>query len=355
MPKEELLKIYKCMITLNTMDQIFYDAQRQGRISFYMTSYGEEGSVVASAAALDPDDLMYGQYREQGALMYRGFTLQEFANQLFSNVSDYGKGRQMPVHYGSVKYNFHTISSPLATQIPQAAGAAYAYKREGRQNAVLCYFGEGAASEGDFHAALNAASTRGGPCIFYCRNNGYAISTGVEDQYAGDGIASRAIGYGMRHIRVDGNDVLAVYSAVKEARRVAIEESVPVFVEAMSYRGGHHSTSDDSTRYRDVAEIRSWSERNNPMNRLRLFLEDKGWWDSQQEADLMSQCRNDVMEAFNNAEHAPKPSIHELFTDVYDKKTTALEEQERDLHVHIEKHAEYYEQALSHHSPDKPE
>jgi 2-oxoisovalerate dehydrogenase E1 component alpha subunit len=140
---ETLIKMYKTMVTLNVMDQIFYDAQRQGRISFYMTAFGEEATHIGSAAALKDDDMVFGQYREQGVLMYRGFGLDAFAHQCFSTTADLGKGRQMPVHYGSRELHFQTISSPLGTQIPQAAGAAYALKREGKQNIVICYFGEG--------------------------------------------------------------------------------------------------------------------------------------------------------------------------------------------------------------------
>src|SRR5262249_18292371 len=152
---------------------------------------------IGSASALHSDDMVYAQYREAGVLMWRGFTLDDFAHQCFSTTHDAGKGRQMPVHYGSRKLNFQTISSPLCTQLPQAAGAAYALKREGSRNCVICYFGEGAASEGDFHVALNMAATLGCPVIFFCRNNGYAISTPSREQYRGDGIAARGIAYGI--------------------------------------------------------------------------------------------------------------------------------------------------------------
>ena len=232
---------------LNTMDRVLYESQRQGRISFYMTNYGEEGTHFGSAAALDEQDLVFGQYREAGVLMWRGFTLNEFMNQCYGNIDDPAKGRQMPVHYGSKKFNFVTISSPLATQMPQAVGSAYAFKREYRNRSasgdkecrpriVMCYFGEGAASEGDAHAALNFAATLEVPIIFFCRNNGYAISTPTPEQYRGDGIASRASGYGIPAIRVDGNDILAVYNATKEGRRICLEESKPVLIEAMTYR-----------------------------------------------------------------------------------------------------------------------
>ncbi|MBE7181901.1 MAG: thiamine pyrophosphate-dependent dehydrogenase E1 component subunit alpha, partial [Terriglobus roseus] len=148
------------------MDVIMFDAQRQGRLSFYMVSAGEEGIAVGAASVLDPTDVIFAQYREQGVLQSRGFTLDNFMNQLFANRKDLGLGRNMPVHYGSRALHVHSISSPLATQLPHAAGAAYALKLRAAQGAdraprvVACFFGEGAASEGDFHAALNIAATR---------------------------------------------------------------------------------------------------------------------------------------------------------------------------------------------------
>merc|ERR1712183_231730 len=154
-----------------------------------------------------------------------------FCDQCYGNSDDYGKGKQMPIHYGSTKHAFVTISSPLATQMPQAAGSAYAFKRAQNGLSVICYFGEGAASEGDAHAAFNFAATLDCPVLFFCRNNGYAISTPTEEQYRGDGIAARGPGYGMTTIRVDGNDVFAVYNATKAA---SVENMAPVLIEAMT-------------------------------------------------------------------------------------------------------------------------
>ena len=202
--------------------------------------------------------------------------MKQLADQCFSNVADRGKGRQMPVHYGSKEHHFQTISSPLGTQLPQAAGAAYALKLEGRKKIACVYFGEGAASEGDFHAGLNFASTLEAPMIFFCRNNGYAISTPSREQFRGDGIASRAYGYDMPCIRVDGNDLAAVYAATKEARRIAVDECRPVIVEAMTYRVGHHSTSDDSTKYRSAEEINE-ARNFDPIQRTFKFLERNGY------------------------------------------------------------------------------
>ena len=223
----------------------------------------------------------------------------------------------MPVHYGSRALNFQTISSPLGTQLPQAAGTAYALKREKRQNVVICYFGEGAASEGDFHVALNMASTLECPVIFFCRNNGYAISTPVSEQYRGDGIAARGIAYGIPTIRVDGNDLLAVHDATAAARKMCLEKNTPIVVEAMTYRGGHHSTSDDSTRYRGGEEINYWADNHNPITRFRLLLEKQGIWDSHQEATLRKELRAKVLQAMGNAERTKKPAASQMFSDVY--------------------------------------
>uniref|UniRef100_A0A453D7B4 Dehydrogenase E1 component domain-containing protein n=1 Tax=Aegilops tauschii subsp. strangulata TaxID=200361 RepID=A0A453D7B4_AEGTS len=147
--KELALKMYSNMVTLQIMDTIFYEAQRQGRISFYLTSNGEEAINIASAAALSAQDIVLPQYREPGVLLWRGFTLQEFANQLFGNKLDYGKGRQMPIHYGSNRLNYFTVSSPIATQLPQAVGAAYSLKMDKKKACAITYFGDGGTSEVD--------------------------------------------------------------------------------------------------------------------------------------------------------------------------------------------------------------
>ncbi|KAF2116123.1 2-oxoisovalerate dehydrogenase subunit alpha mitochondrial precursor [Lophiotrema nucula] len=325
---DEALALYENMVCLSIMDLLMFEAQRQGRLSFYMVSAGEEGIAVGSASALSPADVVFCQYRESGVYMQRGFTLDQFMNQLFSNSKDAGLGRNMPVHYGSRELNIHTISSTLATQIPHAAGAAYALKLQNHQNpdvpprVAVCYFGEGAASEGDFHAALNIAATRQVPCLFICRNNGYAISTPTSDQYRGDGIASRGAGYGINTIRVDGNDIFAVRRATKEARRIALEDGGrPVLIEMMAYRVGHHSTSDDSFAYRQKVEVEDWKRRDNPVTRLRKWLENRCLWDEDKERELRSSTRKEILQAFEKAEKDKKPPIKHMFDDVYESIT----------------------------------
>jgi 2-oxoisovalerate dehydrogenase E1 component alpha subunit len=249
----------------------------------------------------------------------------------------------MPVHYGSRAANVQTISSPLGTKIPQAAGAAYQQKLEGKKACTICYFGDGAASEGDFHAGLNFAATLKCPVIFFCRNNGYAISTPVKSQYFGDGIVPRGLAYGMHSIRVDGNDLLAVYQATKEARRIAIEEGSPSLIEAMTYRVGHHSTSDDSTRYRGKPEIDQWTKEHSPIARCRAYLEKKGWWSAAQHSEYVDYARQTVDEGLTAALAKKKPSLSSLFEDVFDVIPKQLLEQQAQLHEHLAKYPADYD------------
>jgi 2-oxoisovalerate dehydrogenase E1 component alpha subunit len=179
--------------------------------------------------------------------------------------------------------------------------------------------------------------------IFFCRNNGYAISTPSEDQYRGDGIASRAAGYGMYCIRVDGNDLLAVRQVTEAARALAVEKSRPVLIEAMSYRRGHHSTSDDSTRYRSITEIKLWGDQLDPVKRFRNFIESKGWWDDKMEQDSRDQERLLVLQALETAEKRLKPPVEDLFSDVYYEMPQNLKEQKAELLSHIKKYPDQYD------------
>lgn len=339
--QEAVLKIYRTMRFIRVLDERMVAAQRQGRISFYLASTGEEAASVASAAALEPQDMIMSQYREQGALAYRGYSTEAFMNQMFSNEKDPNKGRQMPIHYGDKALNFMTISSPLGTQIPQASGYAYGQKMAGQPAVTICYFGEGAASEGDFHAGLNMAAVLHCPVIFFCRNNGYAISTPAEEQFAGDGIASRGLGYGIKTIRVDGNDAFAVYAATKQAREIALAENCPVLIEAMSYRLAAHSTSDDPTGYRSKEEEARWQAKD-PIVRVGNWLKAKGWLDEEQDGKDVDQMRQDVLNELKRVEKVPVCGIDDLVEDVYDTPPWHLKEQLEELKQHIRQYPDAY-------------
>ncbi|KYN34653.1 2-oxoisovalerate dehydrogenase subunit alpha, mitochondrial [Trachymyrmex septentrionalis] len=333
--------MYCDMVTISIMDKIMYGLHRQGRISFYMTNTGEEAVQIGSAAALTLEDTIYAQYREAGVLLHRGQPLAKFMNQCYGNCEDDSKGRQMPVHYGSKKLNFMTISSPLTTQLPQAVGAAYAFKLNKKDACVACYFGEGAASEGDAHAAFNFAATLSCPVIFLCRNNGYAISTPVLEQLKGDGIAAKGPAYGINTIRVDGNDVLAMYYATKSARKFCITQKKPVLIETMTYRIGHHSTSDDSTAYRSLDEISEW-ETHSPLVRFRLYLESLGLWCQKREEELIDSIKKEIFHAFGEAERKSKPHWRNLFTDVYKEIPDHIRKQMNLMEKHLEEFKEHY-------------
>lgn len=348
--RDTLKRLLRHMLRLREMDSVFQNAQRQGRISFYLTSRGEEGIHFGAASALEPQDIVLGQYREQGPLMWRGFTLQQFADQCFGNASDLGKGRQMPIHYGSRALNYQTISSCLGTQIPQAVGVALRLKmmtaadNETKKAVSLAFFGDGCTSTTDFHSGLNFAATLKCPVIFFCRNNGYAISTSTEEQFAGDGIVSRAPGYGMAGIRIDGNDVFAVHAAVREARAYALENNAPVLIEAMSYRQGHHSTSDDSLQYRSAEEIDHFARQSDPLHRLQKFFK-RHEYDEMTDDKIQSIIEEEkkaILDALRKAERKPKPPLEDLFTDVYNEMPPSLKAQQIKLNEHISKYPDSY-------------
>lgn len=343
--RELALRIYRTMLFTRVLDERMISAQRQGRLSFYLTCAGEEAAVAGSAAAFADDDMIMGQYREQAALRFRGFSARQFMTQLLSSRNDLGKGRQMPVHYGTRDLHFMTISSPLATQIPQAAGYAYGQRLDAKggdlSHCTLCYYGDGAASEGDFHAGMNMAAVLKCPVVFFCRNNGYAISTPTVEQYAGDGIASRGVGYGMQTIRVDGNDLLAVYAASVAARRIALESREPVLIEAMSYRLGAHSSSDDPSGYRSREEEDRWREMD-PIERMRLWLCARDWWSDDEEKEALESYRAEVLAELKAEEREPKPPLSELIEDVYDTPPWHLREQLEALTEHVRQYADHY-------------
>jgi 2-oxoisovalerate dehydrogenase E1 component alpha subunit len=215
---------------------------------------------------------------------------------------------------------------------------------------VAAYFGEGAASEGDFHAALNFAATRSCPVVFICRNNGYAISTPTLEQYRGDGIASRGAGYGISTIRVDGNDVLAVREVMRRARELSLGlhssgegNTQPILIEAMSYRVSHHSTSDDSFAYRARVEVEDWKRRDNPITRFRKYLESQGLWNEEKEKEARAAIRKDILRAFSQAEREKKPPLKSIFEDVYEEITPESKAQMTQLRDILERYPDEYD------------
>ncbi|UKJ89904.2 branched-chain alpha-keto acid dehydrogenase E1 [Theileria orientalis] len=335
----------KTMVRLNVWDNLFYNIQRQGRISFYIQNQGEEALQLAAGLSLMPQDHLFCQYRELGVCFAKGCTEDDFLSQLFSTHRDEGKGRQMPISYSKRSVNLHTITTPLSSQIPQASGTGYALKMAGEDAVSIVFFGEGAASEGDFHAAVNFAAVRQSQTIFACRNNSYSISTPVKDQYIGDGIAIRGLALGVPSLRVDGNDLFASYLASKYAREYCVKNSTPVVIEYMTYRIGHHSTSDESSQYRGKGEFEAWAKDGvNPIKRVGLYLESKGMWSKAEEDALRREATSYMLKKIKEYEKLNAVDVVPgLFDDVYDKAHPQLEEQREELRTHLEKHKDKYD------------
>lgn len=327
---EQLLKCYRTMLLTRHVDERMITLQRQGIITFALSSLGEEACAVGSAAALELADWMYPQYREAGIMFWRGFRVQQYVDHMFGNAGDLTFGRQMPNHFGSRELNIVTVSSPIGTKLPHAAGCAYAMKLQKEQSVAICYFGDGATSEGDFHAGLNFAAVRKVPAIFFCRNNGYAISTPCNRQFASETIAQKGEGYGIQSFRIDGNDIFAVHDTVKNARKICLEGNGPILIEAMTYRMGAHSTSDDPSLYRSEEESKKWTEQC-PICRLRSYLEGIGNWDQNQEERLQKEIEDEVTAAIAQAKTKERPQLKYLIEHVYYEPTALLKEEYADL------------------------
>ena len=319
-------RLYRGMMLERILDDRMLALQRQGRIGFYGPSVGQEAAIVGAAAAMGAGDWVVPQYREPGAALVRGMPLTDLICQFMTNSGDPAKGRQMPCHYVYRRGNFLSISSPVGTQIPHAAGIAWAMKLRKAKDAVLVYFGDGATSTPDFHVAMNFAGVFHVPCVFLCNNNQWAISLPVTRQTATATLAEKAEAYGLPGVRVDGMDALAVYAAVRCAAADARAGRGPTLLEALTYRFGPHSSSDDPSRYRDEKEAAAWRVRD-PLVRFRRFLEQKGWWDDTREAALEKEIGDDITRAVAEAEAKPPVPVDSFFTDVYAEGTWALREE----------------------------
>ncbi|CRH02376.1 2-oxoisovalerate dehydrogenase subunit alpha, mitochondrial, putative [Plasmodium relictum] len=343
--EEEIVNTYKKMVEFSIWDEIFYGIQRQGRISFYIINDGEEGLQFGMGKALTVDDHLYCQYRETGVLLSRGFSYNDILNQLFGNKYDEGKGRQMCISYTKKKLNIHTITTPLASQLPHAAGCGYALKLKNKNAVAVAFCGDGSSSEGDFHAAVNFASVRQSQTMFVCKNNLYAISTYVKDQYRGDGIAPRALALGVESIRVDGNDLFASYLATKKLRDICINESKPVFIEFMAYRYGHHSTSDDSSLYRPKEENDAWKKEGvHPISRLFLYLKNNNLYSDKEDQLHRKSVKEKVLKELKKYENIKRYNIvGGLFEDVYHDEDWNLKEQKEDFEKFFKENKKYYD------------
>jgi TPP-dependent pyruvate/acetoin dehydrogenase alpha subunit len=315
--------MYELMLLTRIFDAQAVNLQRQGRIGFYVPCEGEEAAEVGSALALESNDWIFPDYRASGILIAKGMPLDTLLAQLMANSQDPSKGRSMPSHWGNRSLNVVSPSSPLCTQLPHAVGVALGAKLRGDNLCTIAYFGDGGTSSNDFHSGLNFAAIFKTPTIFFCRNNGYAISVPVNRQTVTASLSSKAAAYGIEGVQVDGNDILAVYSATRKALAKARSAGGPTMIEAVTYRLGAHSTSDDPTRYRDQREVELMRSKD-PINRFQGYLRRQGLWTDELESIARRQLLEQVKEAVARAEKVPRPSTRTLFEDVYSEQTWNL-------------------------------
>jgi len=315
---EQLCEMFETMLLARAVDERQWILNRQGREAFHISCQGHEGSGVGSAFALDRGlDIMVPYYRSLAAVIAFGVTPYELFLSALARADDpMTGGRQMPAHYGLARARILTSGSPVATQIPHAAGAALASKIRGDGAVAIAYFGDGASSKGDFHEGLNFAAIHKLPAVFVCENNHYAISVPSAKQMAVHSVADRAMGYGMFGESVDGTDPLAVYASVKRAADRARAGEGPTLIESNVVRLTPHSSDDDDRRYRPEAE-REEARHHDPIDVFRAYLRSHELLDEDAEAAMRDRIQHEVESALEQAEAAPPPEPETAFDHVY--------------------------------------
>lgn len=324
--RENCLELFRWMLYLRAFDEEALSLQRAGRITFCNPSTGQEANQIGTAAALSPDDWVFPSYRVAGVYLYRKGSPLPLLNQLYGNSQDLSRGRQLPMHFGDSSVNFVSVSSPVGTQITQAVGLSLAAQLRKLPTVAIAYFGDGATSTNDFHAGLNLAGVLKTPTVFYCENNQYAFSVPMSKQTASESIAVKGVAYGVRSVRIDGNDVFAVRAATLRAVESARCGDGPTLIEAVTYRRGLHSTADEPALYRARGEAESW-EANDPVSRCREYLRRRDWWSAEWEDEVRREMDRELKSAIEIAESQPPPPPESMFEDVWAEMPSRLREQ----------------------------
>ncbi|ORE91162.1 3-methyl-2-oxobutanoate dehydrogenase (2-methylpropanoyl-transferring) [Aurantimonas sp. 22II-16-19i] len=334
--EEELLDGLKAMMRVRAFDRRMLMAQRQGKTSFYMQCLGEEAIACAFRKALGPGDMNFPTYRQQGLLIADDYPLVDMMCQIYSNRRDPLKGRQLPVMYSSKRHGFFSISGNLATQFVQGVGWAMASAIRGGDKIAAAWIGDGSTAESDFHSGMVFASTYKAPVVLNVVNNQWAISTFQGIAKGGSGtFAARGLGFGIPSLRVDGNDYLAVHAAAKWAVERARRNLGPTLIEWVTYRAAAHSTSDDPSAYRPKEETDAWPL-GDPVKRLKNHLILTGAWSEERHVQAEAEVDAEILAAQKEAEShgtlhtGPKPSVRDMFEDVYEEMPPHLRRQRQE-------------------------
>jgi pyruvate dehydrogenase E1 component alpha subunit len=313
----DLRRMYRAMLLGRRLDERMLRLQRQGRIGTFAPIKGQEAAQIGSAAALRGDDWVVPSFRETATMLWRGWPMEK--------ILHFFAGRLEGGQPGSEQRDL-PIAIPVATQIPHAVGLAYAAQYRGNESVVMVYFGDGATSEGDFHEALNFAGVWHVPVVFVCQNNQWAISIPLKKQTHSRTIAQKALAYGFPGIQVDGNDVLAVYAASREAVDRARAGDGPTLIECVTYRLAMHTTADDPSRYRSEEEVKDW-ERKDPLTRFATYLEKRAILESGVEEAVEAE----IEAAVQRFEAAGPPDPLGMFDHAYAELPPHLRRQREDL------------------------
>jgi pyruvate dehydrogenase E1 component alpha subunit len=315
---ELAVTLYRDMILLRSFDERAINLQRQGRIGTFPPSLGQEASEIGSTHAVRRSDWIVPSYRDHGALFVHGVPME--------NILLFAMGRTSSL---STAVKALPTSIPIATHLPHAVGVALASRRLGRDDIAITYFGDGATSEGDFHEAVNFAGVYKAPVIFFCQNNGWAISVPRAKQTASETLAQKAVAYGITGARVDGNDALAVHQVVSDAAARARAGEGPTLVEAVTYRLGPHTTADDPTRYRPAEEFEDWKTHRDPLLKLGGYLLERNLATEAELNGWAEEARARVQQAVEAAEAVPMVKPRGMFEHVYQTMPAVLEDELR--------------------------
>jgi pyruvate dehydrogenase E1 component alpha subunit len=313
-------RLYRALVLVRTYDRKSSALQKQGRLATYAPFEGQEAAQVGSAAALDPDDWMVPTYRDAAAMWMQGYPLELLIATRTGDERGGSPPDHVPVLPPSITVGGHMV---------HAVGLAWGSRLLGENRVALTYFGDGATSEGDFHEAMNMAAVFSAPCVFVCQNNGWAISLPRSEQTRSETIAQKAIAYGMPGVQVDGNDLFAVYLTTREAVERARQGAGPTLIEAVTYRIGPHTTSDDPSRYRPGEETLEWRKRD-PLERVRIFLSERDAWSPEWQEQLERESTEEVERAVELAEKLRVPTAADVFEGMFESLPPNLIAQQRE-------------------------